>query len=431
MSSMQNLSDKDNHLLTQLSYQSHQLSKYEGMTISEIKEYLEYLESQNIEVDKGFKKAINQTAESLGDLKIKASTTDDITGFGAVAFEDPNGNTGISYRGTDGIKKESINDWVDNAVASSGYSIQIQQALDFYEKYSDPNGNNYLYGHSKGGNLAEAVYVENFEKIEGVHLLNPQPLNPYSLTTSQLLAMQDKKVDIVIVEGDYVFWLGNLPSYGNIRVMKNTTGTNAHTFNASRYDENGNFVEADGLLWWQYLGYGVIGGVMTIPQFIAGKFILFAEGIYKIWDFVVNDFIPEAIDFINTVCEYVAQKYEELKEFAAELYKVFVDTVGKISEWIKDKFNKANTAINETLVMVDTKVLRDYAEAVERINNKIKSIDSRLDKFYTKVKITEIYDLLKADVLTGDSWRLRKLKDYFNETASDFDVVERNIKIQL
>ena len=149
MSSLSNLSDKQNHLLTQLSYQSHILQdKYNGQSLNDIYKKLSSIYGKNNAEVKKFKRYIDG---GLGDIVIKDVGNDKVTGFGAIAFEDSNGNIGISYRGTDGISKESINDWIGNVSAlATGTSMQTAQAEAFYQKNRGKNDNNYLYGHSKG-----------------------------------------------------------------------------------------------------------------------------------------------------------------------------------------------------------------------------------------------------------------------------------------
>jgi hypothetical protein len=50
-----------------------------------------------------------------------------------------------------------------------------------------------------------------------------------------------------------------------------------------------------------------------------------------------------------------------------------------------------------------------------------------MDSLYWKVGLLDIWKLLQADVFTGYSWRLSRAASYLNETASDFDEVEKDI----
>lgn len=156
MASLSALNDKQNLLLTQLSYESDVLKDtYNGMTLEEIALVI---------TDKDTKDKLQDLCDAgLGTLRIKEVGNDSITGFGAIAFTDDNGNTGFSFRGTDGMSLESLNDWGDNVIAMvTGTSAQSAQAEAFFDANRDTSGNNYLYGHSKGGELSESVYVNNY-----------------------------------------------------------------------------------------------------------------------------------------------------------------------------------------------------------------------------------------------------------------------------
>lgn len=427
MVSLNNLNDHQNHLLTQLSYQSHRLTEYEGLTLSQI-----YASLKESEKKSAFGKRLKEMIDvDLGTLVIKDTGNDSQTGFGAVAFKDYEGNTGISFRGTDGISTESVNDWLDNATSMvSGTSVQSSQAEAFYDKNKDLDGKNYLYGHSKGGQLSQSVYVNNYDEIKGIHLLNPQPLNPYSLTADQIAAMQSKKMDIVVVEGDYVWFLGTLPSYWNIRVMDNTGGSNAHTYSSDRYS-NGN-INPGKMPLWEYVAYFGISSLTTGIQ-IGGSTIGFVYNcVVRVIDFAREDMWPEIKSFIETTSNWIAEKKRELKEFGAKLSSFLTTVSNGAKDWFNKTFNAGYrySSVN-TYVRVNTDTLRHYANRLYKVNRRIADLDRRMDSLYTKVGLFDLWDLLQADALTGYSWRLTRCINYLNDTANEFDSAERSIASQL
>ncbi|MDV2887680.1 hypothetical protein RYX45_21150, partial [Alkalihalophilus pseudofirmus] len=102
-------------------------------------------------------------------------------------------------------------DMADNVLtASIGVSPQSLEAIAFFEKNEEKNGKNYLFGHSKGGELAAEVYVTNYDNVVELHTVNAQPINPNKLSPDQLVALQSKKFDAIVVNGDVVSWLGNV-----------------------------------------------------------------------------------------------------------------------------------------------------------------------------------------------------------------------------
>lgn len=333
MASLSALNDKQNLLLTQLSYESDVLKDtYNGMTLEDI---------ASVITDKDTKDKLQALCDAgLGTLRIKEVGNDSVTGFGAIAFTDDNGNTGFSFRGTDGVSLESLNDWGDNVTAMViGTSAQSAQAEAFFDANRDPSGNNYFYGHSKGGELSESVYVNNYSDVKEVHLLNPQPINPYSLSPDQLAAMQSDKVDIVIVEGDYVWFLGTLPSYGNIRIAK-SNGKNAHLYESieDMFDDDGNIKEGS-QPWWEYAAYLGISIITTGFQYAGGGIGFVYNCVTRVVDFVKNDFIPEAKEFIAWVADGFKKFGNEVKDFVNDLRNFLSSTVNKAKDWYNRNLN--------------------------------------------------------------------------------------------
>ena len=155
------------------------------------------------------------------------------SGFCGIAFKDANGNVGISYRGTENmfVNNKNQSDMIDNILASIfGKSEQIREANEFFQANKDPNGNNYLFGHSKGGNLSLNTYVSNSDEIKKVNVVNAQPLNDYVLTESQRKALLDnEKINATIIEGDIISFIG-LPGYLYRLVTFDPSSTEEHEF---------------------------------------------------------------------------------------------------------------------------------------------------------------------------------------------------------
>jgi len=76
-------------------------------------------------------------------------------------------------------------------------------------------------------------------------------------------------------------------------------------------------------------------------------------------------------------------------------------------------------------IVVNTYTLRQYANRLDAVNRRIVNLDKRLDLLYNKVGLLGLFNLIQADILTGYSYRLSRCQNYLNQTASDFDGVER------
>ncbi|MBS6614343.1 MAG: DUF2974 domain-containing protein [Anaerotruncus sp.] len=432
MSSLSNLSDKQNHLLTQLSYQSHILQdKYNGQSLNDIYKKLSSIYGKNNAEVKKFKRYIDG---GLGDIVIKDVGNDKVTGFGAIAFEDSNGNIGISYRGTDGISKESINDWIGNVSAlATGTSMQTAQAEAFYQKNRGKNDNNYLYGHSKGGNLAQSVFVNHYDEINKMHNLNPQPINPYGLTPDQKIALNSDKVDIVVTEGDYVWFLGAIGySLDKIRVMDNSAGSNAHTYDGRRYDKNGNIVPGKQPIL-EYASYGVISLLLNGIQ-KAGATIQHIYNIaVRVIDFVENDVIPMAMSLINKVVNGIRDLGQKFAKFADSIEQFFNDIVKNISTWIFEHSKGYKYASANPNISINTTTMVNYASQLRSLSKRSKKLDSNMNSLYWHLgiewdTIANLGKLLKSGIVLDFAFRLDKCANYLADTANEFDSVERELQ---
>ena len=418
MVSLDKLTDKQNILLTQLAYKSDVLNDCaKGLTIEELITTLPEGETKDL-----LKELFDA---GLGSLRIKDVGNDSVSGFGAIAFTDDYGNTGFSFRGTDG--PTSANDMIDNLhTYLSGTSVQTAQAEAFFDANMDPNGNNYLYGHSKGGELAESVYVNNYNIIKKVHLINPQPINPYSLSIDQLSAMQSSKVDIIIVEGDYVWFLGLLPSYGNIRIAKKTGGDSHYGFQLE-YDDSGNIVECD-QTWWEFPAAIGLAFISAGLQATGGFIGLIYNCTVRIIDFVKNNLIPAALEFISAVANALEQLGSKFYELASNLIDFLGSIIDQVRNWLRDNFDSGyKYAESHPQITLDTYKLQSYAQRLMSVNQRISNLDGRLDGLYWQVGLLDLWNLLQADLLTGYSWRLLRCAGYLNDTASDFDSAESNL----
>ena len=94
-------------------------------------------------------------------------------------------------------------------------------------------------------------------------------------------------------------------------------------------------------------------------------------------------------------------------------------------------FSGKNADTYGSFIHVDTGSLRAYADRLIKVNNRISKLDRRLDTLYTQVGLRDLFKLIEVDALTGYSWRLNKCINYLNDTAADFESIERAIANQI
>lgn len=76
-------------------------------------------------------------------------------------------------------------------------------------------------------------------------------------------------------------------------------------------------------------------------------------------------------------------------------------------------------------IIVDTYKLNQYAQRIATVNSRISRLDRRLDSLYWRVGLQGLWNLMQADALTCYSWRLVRCQSYLEQTATDFESVEK------
>lgn len=446
MVSLARLTEEQNVLLTQLSYKSHLLGSYEGLSVSEI------LETVSSKSDLGT--LLSQLSEKgFGDLVLQDVAHNEASGFGAVAFKNPTtGEVGMTFRGTDNLDElisdaagifigdqeatQNQIDMIDNvATAVTGGSVQAQEAIAFYEANKVGSSGNYLFGHSKGGELASEVFAVYHEEIQEVHVMNPQPINWTKLTPEQQKAFNSSKFDALVIDGDIVWLLGGVPY--QVRIVKNNGSDESffgpHHLSSIQYDEYGNAViEEEPYTDYNKQGLAGLLAVVAISTvqagYAVGKEIVEIAG--EVYEFVTKD-IPAAA---KRIYESIVATYEKVKDRVVKIknnIESFFATVAKaISNWSK-KFNAGyQYASTNTYIKVDTAKLRNYANRLKNVNKRLEALDERMNGLYTQVGLQGLLDLLTADMLTGYCSRLTKCANYLTDTAAEFEAVERSIASQ-
>ena len=78
-------------------------------------------------------------------------------------------------------------------------------------------------------------------------------------------------------------------------------------------------------------------------------------------------------------------------------------------------------------IIVDTYKLNQYAQRIATVNSRINRLDRRLDSFYTRVGLQDLFNLIQIDILTSYSCRLMLCQSYLQQTALDFECIEREL----
>ena len=87
-------------------------------------------------------------------------------------------------------------------------------------------------------------------------------------------------------------------------------------------------------------------------------------------------------------------------------------------------------ASENTYIELNTAVMRSYADRLNSVNRRVCDLDRRMDALYKQVGLRDLQKLIRADLMTGYNWHIVNCARYLEDTANDFDTVERDVSSQ-
>ncbi|MFS0821679.1 Mbeg1-like protein [Bacillus sp. 1P02SD] len=445
--SLNNITENEKYILLQLSYmdipQEYRPSGNKSFTLNEIVYGID-----RDALSKDSKKTYDLIIEYMDDNKKSSlheitlsgyqnnnpnggnnSNGDSNSGFVGYALTDKEGNGTALFRGSEmaGIG-DLATDWVSNVEAGIGITIQQQrEANEFYSTYiKGLEGQQYVFGHSKGGNLAEYVLVHNLEdeKLTS-YVVNGAPLYYWTLTQAQRDALRDRNT-FIVHEGDVVSSLGYAP-YVDKTVAVNTEDSDplyAHGLDSVDFTHKGDFKHAsEGASLVRNIANPVAGAIFLAvslhPKVLAYRaaaairdatlYILEAakRGLEKAVHWVKD----QATKFIAKIKELSQQVKDEINQFlsnvATKAAMLFVKVVAKLGGYFPV----------EPYLKVNVDRLYYYAQRLEAVKRRVSLLNDRIDSLYWEVDLLDIRHVLSADILTSFSYRLNQNINYLNTAA--------------
>lgn len=136
-----------------------------------------------------------------------------------------------------------------------------------------------------------------------------------------------------------------------------------------------------------------------------------------------------AFGFLADACIRIVQGLKKLtnkiKEGIVTMLNSLKKAIKAISKWIRNTFNAGARYANENpYYKVDTAKLRAYATRINNVNNRLRNLDSGLRGLYWQVGLLDLWDILCANLLTGGSPTLNRVKAYLDNSAERFDAAE-------
>ncbi|WP_186580079.1 Mbeg1-like protein [Aquibacillus kalidii] len=380
---------------------------------------------------------------NLADVKLKDYTNNNPnmdgeseSGFVGYAWEDNQGNAATVFRGSEDMMdpEHFKTDWVSNMEAGIGVQIQQQREADqFYRNtVKEMGGEILILGHSKGGNLASYVFVNNLEDKMSAYVINGAPIFWPDLNAEQKEALKSDRFSFIAYEGDFVHELGFAP-YVDLKVKIKQEKTSDPFY--PHYETSVNFIDG---------GFEETksGEIDTYTEFLTNgvQFSIVQK---------VNQLQPEiqlaymikdaTIIFIHLVKKGLEVLAKQIADLTVGVYMKVKGVTTLVINELKNFFDSLKQKVRSIVVKglirafgagfpvqpylkVDLARLKYYESRLEYIKRKTKRINNRIDSLYWKADLFDLDNIIRADLLTTFHNRINNNIRYLNTT---FELIQR------
>ncbi|MEH7115073.1 Mbeg1-like protein [Neobacillus niacini] len=440
--SLSNLNDEEKNVLLQLSYFDLP-GDLTGLSVKEMWE--EAIRTQNnggevrrIKLEEYFTSDTYQNS-SLAEVTLEgyqnnnpAMGGESESGFVGYAWGDKTGNAAAVYRGSEDFKNwdHFKTDWVSNGSAGIGNEIeQHKEANHFYGEFvKGATGEKLIVGHSKGGNLASYVFVNNLDDNPNGYVVNGAPLFWPSLTKEQQEALKSNKFDFIAYEGDFVHDLGFAP------YVDKTVAINKEDYDDPFYPHyetsvnfsNGSFEKArQGSIFSpkdmnpEVIKFAIVYAVNGVRDAykaalaIKNAALMVIHATWKGMEAAAKLVIDSCVAFISGLKNVTTKVTNDLISFFRSVKKM----AQRFSGITVSAYHGTNVAV-EPYLKVDLHRLSYYADRLEAIKRKTSALNNRIDDLYWEAGLFGLDNVLKADILTTFNTRLNQNIAYLHSVKT-------------
>ncbi|MFJ5762916.1 Mbeg1-like protein [Neobacillus sp. NPDC093182] len=436
--SLSNLNDEEKNVLLQLSYFDLP-GDLTGLTVKEIWEEAMRTpsnggEARRIKLEEYFTSDTYKNSR-LAEVTLQGYQNNNPTmggesesGFVGYAWGDKTGNAAAVYRGSEDPTNwdHFKTDWVSNGSAGIGNEIQQQkEANHFYEEFvKGATGEKLIVGHSKGGNLASYVFVNNIADKPSGYVVNGAPLFWPSLTEEQQEALKSIKFDFIAYEGDFVHDLGFAP------YVDKTVAINKDDYDDPFYPHyetsvdfaNGSFEKSqEGSIFspndinTEAIKFAIVNAVNGVREAYKAALAITNSAlmvIHATWKGM-----QDAANLVIDSCVALVRGFENVSVKAIIDLRNFFDSVRNHTRFLLNRRGGAASGGSfpvEPYLQVNLQRLAYYAERLQVIKRKTNSLNSRIDDLYFEAGLFGLDNVLKADMLTTFNGTINQNITYLN-----------------
>jgi hypothetical protein len=350
------------------------------------------------------------------------------SGFVGYAWGDSDGNSTAVFRGSEDPTNwdHFQTDWVSNGSAGIGNEIQQQkEANHFYEEFvKGAKGEKLIVGHSKGGNLASYVFVNNLADNPSGYVVNGAPLFWPSLTEEQQEALKSNKFDFIAYEGDFVHDLGYAPyvdktvainkdDYDDPFYPHYETSVNFANGSFERSQKGSIFSPND--IYPEVIKFSIVYAVNGVREAynaalaIKNAALMVIHATWKGMEAAAKLVIDSCVAYISGLKNVTTKVINDLNNFFSSV----TEKAKRFFNGTVSAFSGANFAV-EPYLKVDLHRLSYYADRLEAIKRKSSALNNRIDDLYFEAGLFGLDNVLKADILTTFNNGLNQNITYLN-----------------
>ncbi|KKK38852.1 hypothetical protein WQ57_05725 [Mesobacillus campisalis] len=459
--SLDQLTDEEKHVLLTLSYVDlPNNQRLEGKSLEQIWQTAKYnfdekddtyhtlndfITSRNFE-NSNLKGVTLVGYENFNPNEMNNSQGKSDSGFVGYAFKDSEDNSVAMFRGSESMGNfgHLKTDWSSNLEAGVGIPIQQQnEANAFYRNYmGDLDGERLVLGHSKGGNLASHVFVENLDDNVKSYVINAAPLYWWDLSDRQKEALKGDRNEFIVFKLDPVSQLGYVP-YVDRTVGTKPRDSIFQVFNpfythglaaVGGFDHNGNFSRSEkGANWSRdginYLTAGLVFGASMTNPVLLKKASIYVQNVTPYIMAAAAKGLARTANYLRDESIKLVARLQQMNQALKSRLNSFFDDVAKKAAGLVAGLaglmsaGSASAAYVEPVISVDIGRLKYYADRLQNLKRRTSHLNEMIDSLYWEAGILGLTHVLRADLSTSFDHRITQSISYLNNTAN---LLQRN-----
>lgn len=403
-------------------------------------------------------------------------------GISAATFVGADNTATVVFRGTDGSYKQWFDNFEGAGIEFRG-TPQQEAALRYTEMIAASElglTDVTVTGHSKGGNMAMfvAIFCENVAR--SVSFSGQGFSENFINSWREQIESRRDRITSIVGHNDFVGILMFCIAGERFFIyndMRNGVGWQEGHYMSNlirAFDEYGNFTPWEQCPLWQTVEVFLDELMLFLPplteevliDIIGAIAALALGGAERGWDDVLHAIVniivgiavlplaavvdaaiiiasvivtaiyavvvaiewtvEQITNAILAVVDIIAEIAAQVGEWMVELANSIREAVENFRQWARDFRDRRGIryADENPHIKVDTELLRNYAQAIQTVNDRLSALDSDVRWLWTDTRLIDLFSRVAVNLMLRESHTLDKVRDYLNNAADNFEAAE-------